>query len=154
MELSKLLASLPAFQGLPESDLAAFMQCAVGANYPDGHTFFSAGGASQAMYLLVDGSVRVSRHDDQGALIEASDLSTGEVFGLLGLVEGVAATSSAVTTSPSQIVEVSAGNFAALKETAPTAALRIQRMIAVQLARELQFRGKLLRLRMLLDAAT
>lgn len=152
MEFKQFLRSLPAFEDLPESDFNVLLSAIRVNQHLANHVFFSQGGPTHALYLLLDGGVQVTYSDDQGAPIETKELRSGEVFGLLGLVRDVPATSTALaTTSTVTVGALDYETYQTLFAKAPVAARRLQRMVAVQLARELQYRNRLLRVRMRKD---
>jgi len=151
MDVKQFFNNVPAFQDLPAEETAVLLETLHLADYPAGYTFFQQGIPTQGMYLLLDGGVLVARSDDQEAVIESSELRAGEFFGVLGLVSNVPSTTSARTLTAASVAQISQEGYHALTSRAPTAALRLQRMVAVQLARELQFRNRLLRARMRMD---
>lgn len=148
MEFRNFLTSLPAFDGLPAAELDTLVRSMRTEPHVNGHVFFSQGAATETLYLLLEGSVRVSRLDDAGNAIDAQELRGGEFFGLLGLVENLPATSTAAATSSVAIACLDRAAYLNLFTVAPLVALRLEYMTAVQLARELQFRNRLLRARM------
>ncbi|HTH40088.1 MAG TPA: cyclic nucleotide-binding domain-containing protein [Rhodocyclaceae bacterium] len=147
MEFRQFIASLPAFEGLPAQEFDALLQVLHYAPHVDGYQFFTQGGSHEAMYVLLEGNVRVTHHDDSGTPVDSLELRSGEVFGLLGLVGGLPATATATATTPVGAVTLTREAYQWLFAAAPTLARRLQYMIAVQLARELQYRNRLLRAR-------
>ena len=153
MDEKQFFNNLPAFQDLPLPETSALLEALNLCDFASGYTFYTPGVPTQEMFLLLDGGVQVVRGDDSEIAIESSELRAGEVFGLLGLVADLPATSTARAVTPVKVAKITQTAYQGLTESAPTAALRLQRMIAVQLARELQFRNRLLRARMRLDIA-
>ncbi len=151
MEFKQFLGSLPAFDGLPASDLDILISALHIDQHIAGHVFFNQGGPTHTLYLLLDGGVQVSHGDEHGTPIESAELRSGEVFGLLGLVRDLPATSTALATSTVTVACLKYEDYQTLFVKAPVAARRLQRMVAVQLARELQYRNRLLRVRMRKD---
>jgi CRP-like cAMP-binding protein len=151
MDEKQFFNNLPAFQDLPQAETSALLESLQLLEFAPGYTFYSPGTPTQEMFLLLEGGVLVARGDDGEAAIESSELRAGEVFGLLGLVPGLPATSTARAVTPVKVAQITQTAYQALIDNAPTVALRLQRMIAVQLARELQFRNRLLRARMRMD---
>ncbi len=153
MDEKQFFNNLPAFQDLPPGETSALLDSLNRFEFAAGYTFYTPGTPTQEMFLLLDGGVQVVRDDDNNNAIESSELRGGEVFGLLGLVPNLPATSTARAVSTVHVAQISQTAYESLIHTAPTVALRLQRMIAVQLARELQFRNRLLRARMRIDVA-
>lgn len=153
MDEKQFFNNVPAFKDLPDGETDVLLQTLKAAQYAAGYTFFTPGTPTTDMFLLMHGGVQVVRTDDNDAVMESSELRAGEVFGLLGLVPNVPATSTARAVSPVMVAHISQQGYADLAQQAPSAALRLKRMVAVQLARELQFRNRLLRARMRIDMA-
>jgi len=151
MDEKQFFNNLPAFQDLPQSETSALLDSLHLFDFAPGYTFYTPGTPTQEMFLLLEGGVQVVRGDDSEAAIESAELRAGEVFGLLGLVPNLPATSTARAVTPVKVAQITQAAYLALIDIAPTVALRLQRMIAVQLARELQFRNRLLRARMRID---
>jgi len=148
MEFRNFLSSLPAFDGLPAAELDTLVRAMRTESHVSGHAFFSQGASAGTLYVLLEGSVRVSRLDDAGIAVEAQELRGGEFFGLLGLIENLPATTTATATSPVAVACLERDAYRSLFSAAPSVALRLEYMTAVQLARELQYRNRLLRARM------
>lgn len=153
MDEKQFFNNLPAFQDLPASETSVLLESLHLFEFASGYTFYTPGTPTQEMFLLLEGGVQVVRGDDSETAIESSELRAGEVFGLLGLVPNLPATSTARAVTAVKVAQISQAAYQGLIDTAPTVALRLQRMIAVQLARELQFRNRLLRARMRIDMA-
>jgi CRP-like cAMP-binding protein len=148
MEFRNFLSSLPAFDGLPAAELDILVPMMRTEAHIQGYTFFAQGNPIDTLYVLLEGSVRVSRHDDAGQAVDAQELSGGEFFGLLGLVDDLQATTTVITTSPVSVACIDRGAYRSLFSSDPSVALRLEYMVAVELARELQYRNRLLRGRM------
>lgn len=153
MDEKQFFNNLPAFQDLPQSETSALLDSLHQFDFAPGYIFYTPGTPTQEMFLLLEGGVQVVRGDDSEAAIESSELRAGEVFGLLGLVSNLPATCTARAVTPVRVAQITQAAYLGLVDIAPTVALRLQRMIAVQLARELQFRNRLLRARMRIDMA-
>lgn len=147
MEFRNFLSSLPAFDGLPATELDTLVQMMRTEAHSNGYTFFAQGAPISTLYVLLEGSVRVTRHDNAGNTIDPQELRGGEFFGLLGLVDDLMATTTVTATSPVAVACVERDSYRSLFSTAPSVALRLDYMVAVQLARELQYRNRLLRAR-------
>ena len=148
MEFRQFIAALPAFEDIPAQDFEALMQVLYYEPHIDGFVFFAQGELHPVMHVLLDGSVRVTRHDDAGNVVDAMELRGGEIFGLLGLVDNLPAPATASATSATGVACLSREGYQWLFAAAPTLARRLEYMIAVQLARELQYRNRLLRARL------
>ncbi len=148
MEFRQFIATLPAFEDLPAQDIEALLQVLHYEPHIAGYDFFTQGESHPVMHVLLDGGVRVTRHDDAGTVVDAAEVRGGELFGLLGLVDNLPATAGATATSAVGVASLNREGYQWLFAAAPALARRLEYMIAVQLARELQYRNRLLRARL------
>ena len=145
MKLLPFLQDLPIFKRLGEHDLAALTTAARLFEYPEGYRFSEESAPGQCAYLLVNGRVRVFQHDALiGEVLGVGEIGAGEMFNLPALVERLAISSTAVALESSVALELSRAALVTLRETSPRTALRLQHMIAVQLATALHARNSLL----------
>lgn len=146
MELKQFLKTLPAFENFKAADLDVLSDQMTVSSYPAGHVFVTQGQQGDALYLLMDGTIQ-SVHVDEatGTLEEARDLHTGEMFGLLSLIEDMPAGWGAVAQDVVTVAALSRPVFGQLFSAAAPIAHHLQYMVAVQLARDLQARNKELR---------
>jgi len=134
MDEKQFFNNLPAFQDLPSAEESALLDALRIFDFAVGYTFYTPGTPTQEMFLLLDGGVQVVRDDDNAHPIESSELRAGEVFGLLGLVANLPATCTARAVTPVKVAQITQTAYESLAGVAPTVALRLQRMIAVQLS--------------------
>lgn len=114
--------------------------------FPAGHVIIEQGQQGEAMYLLMDGVVEVQRTDEVGGEAqEGAKLRSGELFGLLSLIDNMPASATCVAREPVAAAALSREGFQKLFDSAPPVGHHLQFMVAVQLARDLQERNKSLR---------
>jgi len=87
---------------------------------PEGHAFFSENQASDRMYLLLEGEVRVLRGGKPLDIIKA-----GEIFGEMAAITGERRTASAIAKSACRALSLDAQQFERAIETAPEFALML-----------------------------
>ena len=66
-----------------------------------GTTLFTKGDSGMAMYLIVDGCVRIH---DNGATLD--ELSVGDVFGEMAVLDNAQRTATATTTEPTLVFQL------------------------------------------------
>ncbi len=84
---SKGLAEIVLFRGLEESDLQAILQIARMESFDAGAVIFKEGDAGDAMYLVLDGKVRISRMTPLGSEEALAILGANQAFGEMSVVE-------------------------------------------------------------------
>jgi CRP-like cAMP-binding protein len=146
MDLKFFLKNLPAFEEFKPHHLEALAQGLKVQDYPDGHVFITQGTQGDGLYLLIQGSVRIMRQDAPGgAQYEARELSGGELFGILSLVDSLPASATCVAKGPVQAASLSRDAFGKLFQDASPIGHHLQYMIAVQMARDIQEENKTFR---------
>ncbi|HWT70583.1 MAG TPA: cyclic nucleotide-binding domain-containing protein, partial [Oxalicibacterium sp.] len=95
MDLTYFLKNLPAFEDFKAPHLAALADQLQVEEHADGHVFIEQGQQGRALYMLLQGAVRITRHDTaDGEEYEVRELADGELFGILSLVEDLPAMAS------------------------------------------------------------
>ncbi len=146
MDLKIFLKNLPAFEDFSPPQLEAFAAQLTVRDHEAGHTFIHQGQQGEALYLLLRGVVRITRHDAEGGdEYELREVCDGEMFGILSLVDNLPAASTCAAVGPGQTAALSREGFAKLFQEASPIGRHLQYMIAVQMARDLQDANRRLR---------
>lgn len=141
MNLKFFLKNLPAFEEFQAPHLDAFASHLQVAQYDDGHIFITQGVQGSALYLLLQGSVRITRND-AGEELEIRELSDGEIFGILSLVDNLPASATCTAKGPVQTASLTRDAFRQLFHEASPIGHHLQYMVAVQMARDIQEENK------------
>jgi CRP-like cAMP-binding protein len=96
--------------------------------YEPGDTIFREGETCTVMYVLVEGSVELSRHGERLEIVEP-----GGVFGEMALVEHSTRSATAVALSRTVVSEIDERRFQYLVQNTPTFALDVLRALARRL---------------------
>ena len=155
MNLRTFLTNLPSFSGFSPQEIDTLEGVLLVASHPEGHVFTRQGELADAMYILLDGSVRVTQHDNIAGLSQdVKELRAGELFGLLSLISQLPAVATCTATSQVSAAALSRENFDRLAHEAPQLGHHLNYMVAVQLARDLQNRNRSMRELLKREAAT
>ncbi len=145
MDLKVFLKTLPGFESFSPPDLdalAAVMQVRL---YPKGHEFIAQGEQGQAMFLVMSGTVTLTRADELTGFRQERELRAGEIFGLLSLIDNLPAAATCSATDAVSAVSLPRVEFNELFDAAPQVGHHLLYMVAIQLARDLQDRNTSLR---------
>lgn len=82
------LRSMPLFSMLPDSELDRIAQLANSRTVPRGTLLVRQGDPTDALFILISGSIKVYNCDDEGREVILSILGPGEFFGEMGLIDG------------------------------------------------------------------
>lgn len=145
MDLKTFLKTLPTFESFSAHDLdalAAVMQVRL---YPKGHQFIAQGEQGEALYLVMNGAVMLTRVDELTGFRQERELRAGETFGLLSLIDNLPAAATCSAMEAVTAVSLPRIEFSELFDAAPSVGQHLLYMVAIQLARDLQDRNTSLR---------
>lgn len=112
VEAALLIAALPAFADLPEAilnDLAGRVRL---RSFLPGQPIFRQGDRATAFFVVRSGTIDIeTEHPDTGDTRILNQLTRGDSFGELGLLQAVPRTATARATSEVDLVEVAKGTF-------------------------------------------
>jgi CRP-like cAMP-binding protein len=137
--LHNFLRALPAFDRFSDRQLDIAVGQMMQQDYPAGHILIRQNQPGAAMFLVLAGTVAVTRCDAlTGAELETREAHAGEVVGLLSLADAIPSQESCLARTPVQVALLTREALQALMLLAPAVAHQFEFMLAVQLARELQ----------------
>jgi CRP-like cAMP-binding protein len=147
MNLTFFLKNLPAFEDFQPAQLSALADHLQMEEHENGHVFIKQGEQGKALFLLMQGAVHITRHEnksegDSSEEIAVRELADGEMFGILSLVDELPASASCTARGATKVAVLSNAAFQQLFNDAPAIARHLQYMIAVQMARDLQEANK------------
>lgn len=145
-DLRNFLHGLPAFARFSERQLDALLGNLRLEDFPAGRELVTQDAQGPALYIIVSGTVQVTRVNAAGELEqEPREARDGEVVGLLSLVDDMPSPETCTARSAVTAAVLTCDRFNALFLMAPAVAHQLQYMVAVQLARDLQEKNRSLR---------
>lgn len=146
MDMTYFLKNLPAFEDFQPAHLATLASHLTIEEHEDGYSFIKQGEQGKALFLLLQGSVRITRHDGNSTEeYEVRELADGEMFGILSLIEDLPTQASCSAKGTVKTAALSRESFRNLFTEASPIGHHLQYMIAVQMARDLQEANKRVR---------
>ena len=109
-----ILRNVPLFAMLDEAQLRALSGMMVRISAPRNRTIIKAGDATDSLYIVIAGRVKVQMSDDEGKEVILSVLGPGDFFGEMGLLDGAPRAASVVTVEQSEFVLVAKEDFKVL----------------------------------------
>lgn len=97
------LRSLDLFQDLRSSDLGHLVHCLHTRIYHEGEVLFQEGDIGRALFILESGQVALTKLASDGKPQKIFNLSPGEFFGEMALLEQLPRTATATATEKSHI---------------------------------------------------
>jgi len=133
-----LLKGVYLFADLSADERARLAKIAESMNLPAGFSIFSAGDEATALYLIKDGSVRITTHSPNGAQIDVATLASGSHFGEMALLDGAKRSAGAETLEPTAIFRFDYDKIRSLLDGSPPIASRFYRSLARFLSNRLR----------------
>ena len=121
-EKAAALGRLPLFAGISEESMSRLAAVSGEQQFPTGHFIVLQGQVGTGAYVIVDGSVKVVRGDD-----ELATLGPGEFFGELSVIDQQPRFASVQTTEPTRVVAIASWDLLALLESDHALALNMIR---------------------------
>ncbi len=95
----------------------------------DEEILFKEGDEDNALHIVVDGKIAVSRRGDQGEWVTLQVLGEGDMAGELGFIDGTRHCASLRSIGPSRVVSLEREKFESLIEKHPLVVYRVMRAI-------------------------
>jgi len=131
MNLATALRTAPLFAGLDERQRSRIGDLMTIRRFDAGTTILRQGSSAVALYLLLDGQVRVSREPEEGGrAVTLATLEPGDVFGEMAVLDDDTRSSSVTTTMPSRCALLSRWELLQELRRHPELAIELIRVLA------------------------
>jgi CRP/FNR family transcriptional regulator, cyclic AMP receptor protein len=127
----ELLKKVPLFAGCSKAELRELALVADELDLKEGRTLVREGRPGREFFVLIDGTVRVSRDGRKLA-----ELRAGDWFGEIALLTDTPRTATVTATSPLRVLVITDRSFRRLVERMPTIALKVLSTISDRLTRD------------------
>jgi CRP-like cAMP-binding protein len=118
-DLAQFLQGVPLFAGLAEGALAALARASQVWRVSKGKTLFSQTDPAEAVYVVRSGRIAILLSTPDGRELVINEMRTGDCFGELSLVTGLARSTSAVAREASEVISIPGSEFLAALESEP-----------------------------------
>jgi hypothetical protein len=131
------LKKIAIFEGLYVGELAAIGSIAEVISYSAGEVVLKEGERGEAMYLIIEGDVTVSKEGktEKGPSVELARISTGDYFGEMALFEEAPRSATIRTVGPSRFLVLHKREFTEMVREYPLIALRICKALSGRIRR-------------------
>ena len=104
IENRAFLKTIPLFKGLGNSELSILYQSIYERTYLKNEPLFYEGDIGRALFILVEGSIKLTKKTSSGSEITLAELKDGEYFGEMTLVDELPRSASAIATKDSRLL--------------------------------------------------
>jgi len=129
-DLEELLQSMPPFENLSSKYIKLLMQIIHNRAYETNEYIFYQGDPGIGLYMLREGSVKIIQSIDENEIVELANLSRGDFFGELALLDDEVRSGSAIATEPSSVAVIFKPDLDEFIERYPKAGIKILRGIS------------------------
>jgi CRP-like cAMP-binding protein len=127
--LVRALRSVPGFDALDEHGLLEVVGCSANMIWPEGSAVFGPGQPSEALYVVLSGSVRITSGG-----VEVATIGPGDYFGELSLLEGNTHARAATAAADTELLVVPKDSFQDLLTSQPDLAAEFRKKAEARLA--------------------
>lgn len=145
MLLKRYLSTLPGFAFMTDEDIDHIASAMRVDDYPEGHVFLYQDKPAHALYLLVEGEVKVGYYGRSNHYYPVRTLGPGEFFGGLSLVDGKPVMANYTAEGSVKVASLPQSAFLLLYQPNSAIGCHFQHVIATHLAEDLKARHMALR---------
>lgn len=121
------------FQGLPDDVLEALAQKVSHRTLSQGETLFHVGDKGDALYIIDEGWVKITRHDEKGNELLLNRCGPGEAIGEMSLLDQEPRSAGVVALSNAEVLELKRDGFFDLLDQRPDVAMVLIRSMSSRL---------------------
>mgnify|MGYP001235472248 FL=1 len=138
-DIIDVLKQIQIFDGLSNRELRNFARISYQRTYAENETIVIEGQDSAGMYVILDGTVKVTRKVEDGSIITLKTLEDGTFFGDVGLLDSAPRTATVTAIRTSRIIGFFRPELLNLIESDPKLASKVIFVLAKVLASRLRF---------------
>ena len=138
-DIVDVLKRIQIFGGLSNRELRNFARISYQRIYAENETIVIEGQDSAGMYVILDGTVKVTRKVEDGTTITLKTLENGTFFGDVGWVDNAPRTATVTAIRSSRIIGFFRPELLTLIESDPKLASKVIFVLAKVLASRLRF---------------
>jgi CRP-like cAMP-binding protein len=107
-DLKAFLLATPFFGGLPDASLDLLVSMLIERRFDVGATVVAEGEPGRSMFIVQSGDLVVNRRAQSGDVIHMADLTAGDFFGEMTLIEMQNRSATVTAKSPTALYELTA----------------------------------------------
>ncbi len=133
IEHARMLAAMPMFASLDESQLKLLAFTSEVFEYAEGEYLFHRNDLSDAVYVIMRGRARIE-DDSTGATILIAEKTEGEVVGEMGVLRAERRSATVLVTESTEVLRIPGDRYLDLVSSNPGMALYVMRDLSDKLA--------------------
>jgi CRP/FNR family cyclic AMP-dependent transcriptional regulator len=132
---SSILAKVPIFSGLKQSDLDQLAQCSTRRWFKRGSVVVTEGDPADGLYVVVSGRIKVLLSDNEGKEVVLTVESRGACFGEIALLDEEPRSASVAALEKTELLIIYRDHFMDLLDNHPELARSLIRSLAYMVRR-------------------
>ncbi len=137
------LRVVPLFSELDEAELDHLARLAGRIEVPKKSVVVQEGEPGEALYIILEGSVKISQFSNDGREIVLSLLGEGAFFGEMSLLDDQPRSATVMTMEDCQLAQIKRADFVELLATHPNIALKVLAEVVARLRRTSQLLARI-----------
>src|SRR6185436_8995272 len=106
-----VLKAVPLFSSFPEDQLRMLASVVTRKSAPRSTTVMAGGDATDSLYIVLSGRLKVMMSDSEGKEVILSILGPGEFFGEMGLIDDEPRSATVITIEPCELLSIAKRDF-------------------------------------------
>jgi len=135
MGIKELLSEVPLFEELGDAELSILAQRVRQRRYKEDDTIFHKRDPGVALYIIVNGKVKIHDESPEGTDSIIAILDTGEFFGELAVIDGEERSADATTLAPTELLMLTRDDLHDILQRYPKIGLCLLTTLAGRLRR-------------------
>ena len=127
------LKSVNIFSDLSETELASIQQVCKTRKYPKNSMIILEEEMGDVVFIVMSGTVKITRVNDEGKEVILAMLGSGEVFGEMAILDGESRSANALSQENCEVVTINREDFLDLLKTNNKVSLNLMTEFAVRL---------------------
>jgi CRP/FNR family transcriptional regulator, cyclic AMP receptor protein len=123
----------PAFRQLPANTLEQIRSCVIRKRLQRGALIFAKGDPGSSLMAVLDGSVRITVPTINGHEVLLTQVSRGEVFGELAVIDGQPRSANATAIENCELMVIERRNFLPFILSYPEVAIKLLELVSARL---------------------
>jgi CRP/FNR family cyclic AMP-dependent transcriptional regulator len=134
-EAMEFLKNAPIFEELEERDFGKISACGVKKDYKKGEVILMEEESGSALFVIVNGEVKVVRVGDDGREVILGILGPSDIFGEMALLDGEVRSASVIALDNAELFMIHRKDFLALLHEHPSIAISLLKHLTQRLRR-------------------
>lgn len=126
----RLLKKVPLFAKLNDPDVSQIADQCIRRECPKEQVILVEEEVGQTLFILLKGTVKVTRTSDEGREVIITILKSGDFFGELSLIDGKGRSATVVAMEDSELLTLRRAEFLSMLERYPVIAVEMMRVMA------------------------